>query len=315
MWKERKNHTPAPAFGQTQDLGNAVGAEAVGNLRVREQGRSHENVGKLLRFAAVFAAVLLCLNSSGLRASANDAKVADEAGLLSYEEEEELQERLSEIAEEYQSDVVVATVNSCEGMDVQSFTDWYYYKNGYGYGENLDGIILLISMQERRFHLATRGSAIDTFTDYGLEVIDNEITPHLREGEYAKAFKKFADLAEEFLEEDAKGSPYDTNHTYKDSIKSLTYLFFAMGIGLFAAIITLVVLFQQLRSVRVKNEAREYVREGSFRITRANDIFLYRTVSRTRIQRDPPGGNSGGGGSMTHAAPGGGSAGGRSGSF
>lgn len=315
MWKERKDHTPVPAFGQMQDLTNAVGAEAVGNLRVRKQGRGHENVGKLLRLEAIFAAVLLCLNASGLRASANDAKVADEAGLLTYEEEEELQERLSEIAEEYQSDVVVATVDSCEGMDVQSFTDWYYYENGYGCGENLDGIILLISMQERRFHLATRGSAIGTFTDYGLEVIDNKITPYLREGEYAKAFERFADLAEEFLEEDEKGLPYDTNHSYKDRrVNSLIYFVFAMGIGLFAAIVTLVVLFQQLRSVRVKNEAREYVREGSFRVTRANDVFLYRTVSRTRIQRDPPSGG-GGGGSMTHAAPGGGSAGGRSGSF
>ncbi len=251
----------------------------------------------------------------GLRVSANDAKVADEAGLLTDEEEAELQERLSEIAEEYQSDVVVATVDSCEGMDVQSFTDRYYYRNGYGYGAELDGIILLISMQERRFHLATRGSAIDTFTDYGLEVIDNEITPYLSDGEYAEAFEKFADLAEEFLEEAAKGSPYDRDHSYEAGIKSLTYFFFAMGIGFFAAVVTLVVLFQQLRSVRVQNEARNYVREGSFHITRANDIFLYRTVSRTRIRQDPPERGGGGGGSMTHAAPGGGRAGGRSGSF
>ncbi len=271
---------------------------------------------KPLRFAAILAVFFLCLNGLGLRAFANDTKVADEADLLTEEEEQELQERLSGIAEEYQSDVVVATVDSCEGMDVQSFTDRYYYRNGYGYGPELDGIILLVSMRERRFHLATRGSAIDTFTDYGLEVIDEEITPHLSEGEYAEAFETFADLAEEFLEEDANGSPYDTNHTYEeDSIKSIVYFFYAMGIGFFAAIVTLVVLVQQLRSVRVKNEARDYVREGSFRITRANDVFLYRTVSRTRIQQDPPE-RSGGGGSTVHSAPGGGGrAGGRSGSF
>ena len=269
--------------------------------------------GILSCFAMLCSVLVLFSGCFGLRVSANDAKVADEAGLLTDEEEAELQERLSEIAEEYQSDVVVATVDSCEGMDVQSFTDRYYYRNGYGYGAELDGIILLISMQERRFHLATRGSAIDTFTDYGLEVIDNEITPYLSDGEYAEAFEKFADLAEEFLEEAAKGSPYDRDHSYEDGIKSLTYFFFAMGIGFFAAVVTLVVLFQQLRSVRVQNEARNYVREGSFHITRANDIFLYRTVSRTRIRQDPP--ERGGGGSMTHAAPGGGRAGGRSGSF
>ncbi len=267
--------------------------------------------------AGLFAMFLLCLYSFGLRASANDTKVVDEAGLLTSEEEAELQKRLYEIAEEYQSDVVVATVNSCEGMDVQSFTDLYYYRNGYGYGAEIDGIILLVSMQERRFHLATRGSAIDTFTDYGLEVIDNEITPYLSEGEYAEAFEKFADLAEDFLEEDEKGLPYDTNHSYRErQIYSMVYFMFALGIGLLAAIVTLVVLFQQLRSVRVKNEARDYVRSGSFQVTRANDIFLYRTVSRRKIEREHSSGGGHGGGSTTHSAPGGGGrAGGRSGSF
>lgn len=294
----------------------------MGKMRIEDartlKGRELAGMKAVRCIAGLFAVFLLCLHCFGLRASANDAKVADEAGLLTYEEERELQDRLSEIAEEYQSDVVVATVDSCEGMDVQRFTDWYYYENGYGYGPELDGIILLISMQERRFHLATRGSAIDTFTDYGLEIIDNQITPYLSEGEYAKAFERFADLAEEFLAEDDKGLPYDTDHRYRErQIYSLVYFVFAMGIGMFAAIVTLVVLFQQLRSVRVKHEARDYVRSGSFRVTRANDIFLYRTVSRRKIEREKSSGGGGhGGGSVTHSAPGGGGrAGGRSGSF
>ncbi len=285
------------------------------DLLSRQSGLRGQNAAKAAARLGILLLLSVCCFS--LCAFANDVKVADEAGLLDYEEEQELQERLSEIAEEYQSDVVVATVNSCEGMDVQSFTDRYYYENGYGYGPEIDGIILLVSMQERRFHLATRGSAIDTFTDYGLEVIDEEITPYLSDGEYAKAFEKFADLAEEFLEEDEEGRPFDTNHTYKKrTVESGVYFLFALGIGLFAAVVTLIMLHQQLRSVRVKNEARDYVRSGSFRVTRANDIFLYRTVSRSRIQQDSSGGRGGGGGSMTHSAPGGGGrAGGRSGSF
>ncbi len=270
---------------------------------------------RVLRGAGLWALFFLCAACLGLRVSANDVKVADEADLLTYEEEEKLQERLAEIAEEYQSDVVVATVESCGGMDVQSFTDQYYYDNGYGYGQRRDGIILLISMRERRFHLATRGSAIRSFTDYGLEVLDDSITPYLSEGEYYKAFGTFADLAEDFLEEAEKGTPYDTNHSYSDHMyRSLVRLMCSLGIGLVAAVITLVVLFSRLRSVRVKYEARDYVRDGSFRVTRANDVFLYRTVSRTRIQQESSGGGRGGG-STTHSAPGGGSAGGRSGSF
>ncbi len=330
------NGSVSSVFGQRYGILSASGKlvitepanrEAANRETVNRETANRESMNKkpanrqpAVRCAAgLFVLLLLCLHCFGLRAAAaNDAKVADEAGLLTYEEEQKLQEQLSEIAEEYQCDVVVATVDSCEGMDVQSFTDRYYYRNDYGYGPELDGIILLISMQERKFHLATRGSAIDTFTDYGLEVIDNRITPYLRDGRYAEAFGTFADLAEQFLEEDAKGRPYDTTHTYGErSIKSAVYFMYAMGIGLFAAIVTLVVLFQQLKSVRVKNEARDYVRSGSFRVTRANDIFLYRTVSRRKIEREKSSGGGGhGGGSTTHSAPGGGGrAGGRSGSF
>lgn len=262
---------------------------------------------------AVMLAVALavCFRFGAL--AENHAKVVDDAGLLSEAEEEELQERFTEIAEEFRCDVAVVTVESCGGMNVQRFTDLYYYENGYGYGPELDGIMLLISIGDRRFHLAARGSAIDVFTDYGLEVIDESITPDLSDGEFAEAFRTFGDLAEEFLQEAAEGTPYDINHTYKEPMDVWLRVLIAVGIGLAAAGITLAVLFRQLRSVRAGQEARDYVRRGSFRVTRAYDLFLYRTVMRQKIERPTSGG---GGGSMTHAAPGGGgSAGGRSGSF
>lgn len=245
-------------------------------------------------------------------AAANSEKVVDDAGLLTQEEEIQLQDRLVEIAEEFQCDVVVVTVQSLNGMSVQDYTDSYYYQHGYGYGSNIDGIILLVSMRERQFHLGTRGKAIRIFTDYGLEVIDDKITPYLSDGEYAKAFQEFADLAEEFMQEAANGRAYDTNHTYRQPMNAGLRVLIAIGIGLLAAAIAMVILFQQLRSVRVRQEAREYVRNGSFHITRANDLFLYRTVARHKIERSSGGG--GGGGSTTHSAPGG-RAGGRSGSF
>lgn len=265
-----------------------------------------------LALLGIMLSVILSICSEWCVQAENADKVSDEAGLLTGEEEEKLQERLSELAEEFQCDVVAATVPSCGGMSVQSFTDLYYYKNDYGYGPEIDGIILLVSIGDRRFHLGTRGRAIDVFTDYGLKVIDDAITPSLSEGAYAEAFLKYADLAEEFLREAEKGIPYDTNHAYREPMNSWLRLLAAALIGLAAAGITLAVLFRQLRSVRTGREARDFVREGSFRVTRAYDLFLYRTVTRTKIERP----SSGGGGSSTHSAPGGGGrAGGRSGSF
>ena len=79
----------------------------------------------------------------------------------------------------------------------------------------------------------------------------------------------------------------------------------AAGVGLVIALIVFAVLMSQLKSVRVKREAQDYVREGSFHLTRSNDLFLYRTVDRRKIERDnddhgshstSDGGSAGGGG-------------------
>ncbi len=60
----------------------------------------------------------------------------------------------------------------------------------------------------------------------------------------------------------------------------------------------------KLKSVNRKYQASEYYRKGSMDIRNARDIFLYRNVSRTRIQTSSSSSSSGGGG---HSSGGGGS--------
>ena len=254
---------------------------------------------------------LVLLLSSGFQVSAENAqKVSDQADLLTDEEEAKLQERLTEIAQEYQCDVVAATADSCEGKSPQDYTDDFYYENGYGYGEDIDGIILMICMEERKFHLATRGEAMEIFTDYGLEVIDEHISEYLTDGEYYEAFRTYADMAEEFIVEAVNNQPYDTNHEYSEPMGVGTCILISLAAGLVAALITLLVLRGQLKSVSPKNRAEDYIRNGSFRVKRERDVFLYRTVERRKIEK-----NSSGGGSSSHSTSDGGSAGGHTGSF
>lgn len=239
-------------------------------------------------------------------------KVVDMAELLDDEQEEKLQKQLSEIAEKYQCDVAVVTTDSCGGKSPQVYTDDYYEQNGYGYGEDYDGIMLMVSMGERKFHLATQGKAITIFTDYGLQKIDDIISGKLSDEKYYAAFKKFGDLTEEFILEAEKGTPFSRSHEYKERMGLGMRLLIAFIAGAVIAAVVLLVLFGQLRSVGIEKTAQEYVREGSFRVTRQRDIFLYRTVSR--IKKEKPQ-NGGGGGSMTHTTSGGRSAGGHTGSF
>jgi uncharacterized protein len=238
----------------------------------------------------------------------------DLADLLEDDEEEKLQEQFTEIAKKYQCDVVVLTTDSCGGKTPQSYTEDYYEANDYGYGSDCSGIILMVSMGERKFHMTTEGSAIDAFTDYGLEQIDELITENLSDGEYYEAFRKFGKLADAFLAEAEEGTPYDVNNAYEEPMSIGMRVLIAAVAGLVIALIVILVLLGQLKSVGMKHEAKEYVRQGSFHVTRQRDIFLYRTVSKTRKER-PREGGGGGGGSTIHTSSGGRSAGGHTGSF
>ena len=54
-------------------------------------------------------------------------------------------------------------------------------------------------------------------------------------------------------------------------------------IGLILAIIFFVINYKALKPVKFQRGARNYVRPGSMNINRSEDIFLYKTVSRTKI--------------------------------
>ena len=77
--------------------------------------------------------------------------LVDEAGLLTEEESSALLNKLEDISRRYENEVGIVTVNSLEGKTAEAYADDYYDYNGYGYGENDDGLLLLISMGEREW--------------------------------------------------------------------------------------------------------------------------------------------------------------------
>jgi uncharacterized protein len=102
----------------------------------------------------------------------------------------------------------------------------------------------------------------------------------------------------------------------------MTYMQPVLVAFLIAAAISLAIVFamkSQLKSVRHKLTARDYVRRDSMRITNSAEFFLFRTVSRVaRPQNPPPGSGSRGGGTSfggMHTSSSGASHGGRGGKF
>ena len=64
--------------------------------------------------------------------------------------------------------------------------------------------------------------------------------------------------------------------------------------GIIIAAIVAFVLTSQLKSVKMKPHANEYVKQGSMNVTHSQDIFLYRTVTRTARPKNDSSSSSGG---------------------
>ena len=65
--------------------------------------------------------------------------------------------------------------------------------------------------------------------------------------------------------------------------------------GCLIALIVVLVMLSQLKSVKPKRGAAEYTKADGMRMTRSSDLFLYRTVSRIRRETDSSGSHGGGG--------------------
>ena len=235
--------------------------------------------------------------------------LVDEASLLSASEEKVLLEKLENISQKRKCDVAVVTVESLGNKSATAYADDFYDYNGYGYGVNDDGILLLISMEKRDWAITTYGFAKTAFTKSGQEYMVEQFRPYLSDGDYSKAFLCFADLCDDFLEKAAAGNRYDTGNLPRTAFKPI-WVLMALGIGFLIAIIAVSMMKSKLKSVRRQPAASSYIRPDSFQVTQSQDIFLYRNVTRTARPKDT--GSSSGGG---HISSSGRSHGGSSGKF
>ena len=145
--------------------------------------------------------------------------LVDKQHLVSDSQAETLSKRLKEIGTAYQCDVVIVTVPTLGGKTAEAYADDYFDYNGYGYGAmpnangttiDGDGVLLLLSMEDRDFAISTSGYGITAFTDYGIQTyLEDLFLPYLRSNDYAGGFDAFADGCEYLLKTAREGVPYD----------------------------------------------------------------------------------------------------------
>ena len=211
----------------------------------------------------------------------------DDADLLTDGEEATLAAKLEEISYARNTQLVICTIASMDGGDVDEFLPFWYDSMGFGFGENNEGVLLLICMDPREYRILSNGYAGEAIGPDQIDTLCDFMDTYLPNGHYVAAFNSFADQCGEMLEYYQAGSPFKIGKN----------LAISLVIGILVGVIVAFVLRGQLKSVRKKELAHAYVREDSMHLDYKYDIFLYRNVSRTEKQKREESTSSGSGGS------------------
>lgn len=226
---------------------------------------------------------------------ARDPHLYDEAGCIDADDAQYLEDLLADYSNTYKLDIVAVFVDSLNGKTPMHYADDWYDSHSRGYGDTEDGILLLVCLSSRDYYICTGGSAVQKFGDSQLDTVESAILGHLSGNDWYGAVCAFGASAVSVVK-----IPY------------LKYALIALGIGLVAALIILLVMKSKMNNVKKSTSADNYA-AGGIEITNAFEQFLYRNVTKTK--RPEPSSNSGGGGGGSHHSSSGSSHGGRGGKF
>lgn len=221
-------------------------------------------------------------------ASSSLTRLMDEADLLSDAEEAALSDKLDAISLRQNLDIVIVTVSGTGEKTATEYADDTYDYSGYAE----DGILLLISIDDREWAISTAGYGITAFTDAGLAYLADQITDAMSAGEWNTAFHGFADLCDEFITQAKSGAPYDAGNLPKKPFTPILTGLVSLGIGFVIAFFRVNRWRNQLYTVQAKEEAADYVKAGSRKITEQKDLFLYKRIDRRKKAESSSGGSS-----------------------
>lgn len=233
--------------------------------------------------------------------------VFDISDLLTYEEWEELEARAADISNRQHCGVYFALVDDFTDYgdgSVYEVTYQLYHGSELGFGTDRDGIIVLLSMEERNYAMFVYGEYAEyAFDDFGQEKLEEQFLGDFGDNDWYGGISHYLDACDEFLTKADAGDPVRLSYWEN-------FWEYLPAVAVLACLPTGLVciwLMRGMKSVRQKKEANAYLTEGGLHLTQQYDQYTHTTETRTKIQEESSSGGtcseSGGGGS------------GRSGSF
>ena len=254
------------------------------------------------RLLAALFAVVLILSVAIVPAYAESAsysyKLDDSADVLNPQDEDKLSGKISELSEKCRCNVAFVIVKDLSNAPfsfngtASDYAKCYY---NYTYGVNTDGIIVCLVLNDEvgsnNLSIYGTGKCEKRLSNSESQNIrDEAIKNHKPDKNNPNSAKYY-----EFFESIADGLAEAVPPHLKWYMLPLAFI-----IGFALAMIILMFLKKQLKSVEMQRGAVNYVRSGSMNVTAARDSYLYSTVSRTaRPKNNSSSSSSSSGGSFS----------------
>lgn len=242
------------------------------------------------------------------------ARVVDNAGVLTPDELATLNTTADNVSEQYQCDVAYILVSGTDGKDTENYTFDFYEQNGYGYGDNDDGIMLLIDVANRQFRCITHGYGAYAVTDAGQEYLEDSYLKHLKNSNWVKAGEAYISAVDTLLSGARSAAPYDVGNMPEESLGAV-WILIDVVIGFVLAFIPVGIMKHKLKTVEARDDAANYVRNGSFQLIHSRDHLVNSYITKTPRPKDDDNHSGGGGGTSFTSSSSGRSYGSHGGSF
>lgn len=219
--------------------------------------------------------------------------VTDVADILSDSEDAALESQAQLIEDQYGFGVYIVTVDDYRDFSDTSVFDaamTIYRDYSLGTGEGKDGLLLLLSMDDRDYSLVTYGDTGNyAFNDEGRELMTDFFLDDFGDDNWSAGFEDFLTWTAAYLDAAAAGEPYSDDNIPMSKEDAL----FTLALYIAAIIlIPLVVMFiavrgrdAKMKTVAAATEASHYV-SSPLNLMRSSDMFTHVTETAVLIPKN-----------------------------
>lgn len=250
---------------------------------------------KRLALGAVLAGFMLafCFGAALIQPHAAWAQgapyVRDDAGLVSAEEAQALEEAAAALSDTYNVGVYVITTPESANDEISSFAEKYYLDHDLGVDDRGSGIMFIVATGDRSYIIKTKGLGRELVPDNQAQDIDDDVVQYLKQDDYSGAFAAYLNDADQALGDEVQGMS-------EEKTNLLIALAIALVVALIAAGGTCFYFYKQMGTAEERSEANEYVNAESFTLSVSHDQYLH--TEHLRVKRSSDNDSGGGGGSF-----------------